>query len=242
MRVALLGTGTMGAGMARSLHRAGLDVAAWNRTRSKAEPLADDGIDGGRLGGRRRRRAPTSCSRCSSTLDARARDRRRADRRARPRRGLAAVARPSAPTASPASPSGSAHDPAARRAGARHASSRPRTASSSRSCPGPTELDRAGPARCSTRSAPRRSSPATSSGRPARSSCLQRLDRCRSPRRPRSRSRWPSASGVDPELFLRGHRRRRRRTAPTRSSRARRCWRATSRRRSGSTAGARTSA
>ncbi|MFN2562016.1 MAG: NAD(P)-dependent oxidoreductase [Jatrophihabitans sp.] len=44
MRVALLGTGTMGTGMARSMRRAGLDVTAWNRTRSKAEPLADDGI------------------------------------------------------------------------------------------------------------------------------------------------------------------------------------------------------
>lgn len=45
MRVALLGTGTMGAGMARSLKRAGLEVAAWNRTRSKAEPLTEDGVD-----------------------------------------------------------------------------------------------------------------------------------------------------------------------------------------------------
>lgn len=45
MRVALLGTGTMGAGMARSMRRAGLDVTAWNRTRKKAEPLADDGIE-----------------------------------------------------------------------------------------------------------------------------------------------------------------------------------------------------
>ncbi len=44
MRVALLGTGTMGAGMARSAQRAGHEVTAWNRTRSKAEPLADDGI------------------------------------------------------------------------------------------------------------------------------------------------------------------------------------------------------
>jgi 3-hydroxyisobutyrate dehydrogenase len=45
MKVALLGTGTMGAGMARSLHRAGFDVTAWNRTRKKAEPLAEDGIE-----------------------------------------------------------------------------------------------------------------------------------------------------------------------------------------------------
>src|SRR5579875_1745345 len=44
MRVAVLGTGTMGAGMARSMKRSGLDVVVWNRTRERAEPLADDGI------------------------------------------------------------------------------------------------------------------------------------------------------------------------------------------------------
>ena len=44
MKVAVIGTGTMGAGMARSLQREGHEVRAWNRTRSKAEPLADDGI------------------------------------------------------------------------------------------------------------------------------------------------------------------------------------------------------
>jgi 3-hydroxyisobutyrate dehydrogenase len=44
MKVALLGTGTMGAGMARSMKREGLDVTVWNRTRDKAAPLADDGI------------------------------------------------------------------------------------------------------------------------------------------------------------------------------------------------------
>ena len=43
MRVALLGTGTMGAGMARSLLRAGLEVAVWNRSADKAAPLAADG-------------------------------------------------------------------------------------------------------------------------------------------------------------------------------------------------------
>ena len=43
MRVAVLGTGVMGAGMVRSLRRAGLEVNAWNRTRDKAEPLAGDG-------------------------------------------------------------------------------------------------------------------------------------------------------------------------------------------------------
>jgi 3-hydroxyisobutyrate dehydrogenase len=45
VRVAILGTGTMGAGMARSMQRAGLDVSAWNRTADKARPLADDGIE-----------------------------------------------------------------------------------------------------------------------------------------------------------------------------------------------------
>ncbi|MDK0517915.1 NAD(P)-dependent oxidoreductase [Streptomyces sp. ML-6] len=41
--VAVLGTGTMGSGMARSLLGAGLDVRAWNRTHARAVPLADDG-------------------------------------------------------------------------------------------------------------------------------------------------------------------------------------------------------
>ncbi|MBZ4017971.1 NAD(P)-dependent oxidoreductase [Streptomyces purpurogeneiscleroticus] len=41
--VAVLGTGIMGAAMARNLARAGLDVRVWNRTRAKAEPLAADG-------------------------------------------------------------------------------------------------------------------------------------------------------------------------------------------------------
>jgi 3-hydroxyisobutyrate dehydrogenase len=39
MRVAVLGTGIMGAPMARNIGRAGHDVAAWNRTRAKAEGL-----------------------------------------------------------------------------------------------------------------------------------------------------------------------------------------------------------
>jgi 3-hydroxyisobutyrate dehydrogenase len=42
--VAVLGTGIMGAPMARNLAKAGFDVRAWNRTREKAEPLADDGV------------------------------------------------------------------------------------------------------------------------------------------------------------------------------------------------------
>jgi len=33
----------MGAAMARNLVSAGMEVRAWNRTREKAEPLADDG-------------------------------------------------------------------------------------------------------------------------------------------------------------------------------------------------------
>ncbi|MEU3226180.1 NAD(P)-dependent oxidoreductase [Streptomyces sp. NPDC006976] len=41
--VAVLGTGIMGAAMARSLLRAGLEVRAWNRTPAKAAPLASDG-------------------------------------------------------------------------------------------------------------------------------------------------------------------------------------------------------
>jgi 3-hydroxyisobutyrate dehydrogenase len=43
--VTVLGTGLMGAGMARSLARAGHQVTVWNRTPEKAHPLADqDGI------------------------------------------------------------------------------------------------------------------------------------------------------------------------------------------------------
>lgn len=42
-KVALLGTGIMGAAMARNLLGAGLEVRAWNRSMEKAEPLAEDG-------------------------------------------------------------------------------------------------------------------------------------------------------------------------------------------------------
>src|SRR3954447_22815301 len=42
--VAVLGTGTMGAPMARNLAKAGFGVHAWNRSRDKAEPLTDDGV------------------------------------------------------------------------------------------------------------------------------------------------------------------------------------------------------
>jgi 3-hydroxyisobutyrate dehydrogenase len=42
--VAVLGAGgTMGFAMARNIARAGLAVRAWNRSREKAQPLADDG-------------------------------------------------------------------------------------------------------------------------------------------------------------------------------------------------------
>lgn len=42
--VAVLGAGgTMGFAMARNLARAGFEVRAWNRTRDRAEPLAEDG-------------------------------------------------------------------------------------------------------------------------------------------------------------------------------------------------------
>lgn len=43
MRVAVLGTGKMGAGMARSLLRSGLEVSVWNRSPGRAAPLAADG-------------------------------------------------------------------------------------------------------------------------------------------------------------------------------------------------------
>jgi 3-hydroxyisobutyrate dehydrogenase len=41
--VAVLGTGIMGAAMARNLLGAGMEVRVWNRTREKAQPLAGDG-------------------------------------------------------------------------------------------------------------------------------------------------------------------------------------------------------
>src|SRR5437588_9418723 len=39
VKVALLGTGIMGSGMARSLVRAGHELTVWNRTREKAEVI-----------------------------------------------------------------------------------------------------------------------------------------------------------------------------------------------------------
>ncbi|HEY5835951.1 NAD(P)-dependent oxidoreductase [Streptomyces sp.] len=44
LTVAVLGTGIMGAGMARNLAAAGHAVRAWNRTIARAQPLADDGV------------------------------------------------------------------------------------------------------------------------------------------------------------------------------------------------------
>lgn len=43
MRVTVLGTGAMGAGMARSLLREGIEVAVWNRTAERSKPLSDAG-------------------------------------------------------------------------------------------------------------------------------------------------------------------------------------------------------
>jgi 3-hydroxyisobutyrate dehydrogenase len=43
--IAVLGTGVMGAPMARNLARAGHDVRAWNRSPEKAAALRDDGIE-----------------------------------------------------------------------------------------------------------------------------------------------------------------------------------------------------
>lgn len=45
VKVAVLGTGLMGAPMARNLLRGGFAVAAWNRTIAKAEALAVDGAE-----------------------------------------------------------------------------------------------------------------------------------------------------------------------------------------------------
>jgi 3-hydroxyisobutyrate dehydrogenase len=44
LRVGWIGTGRMGFALAERLSRAGVDVAAWNRTRAKAEPLTECGV------------------------------------------------------------------------------------------------------------------------------------------------------------------------------------------------------
>jgi len=43
-RVAVLGTGTMGAGMCRNIAAAGIPLTVWNRTRDRAEAVAGDGV------------------------------------------------------------------------------------------------------------------------------------------------------------------------------------------------------
>src|SRR5829696_8255083 len=45
MRVAVLGTGIMGAPMARNLRKAGHEVRVWNRSADKAQALAEDGTE-----------------------------------------------------------------------------------------------------------------------------------------------------------------------------------------------------
>ena len=45
LTVAVLGTGIMGSAMARNIAGAGHAARAWNRTISRAQPLADDGIE-----------------------------------------------------------------------------------------------------------------------------------------------------------------------------------------------------
>ena len=44
-KVAVLGTGIMGAAMARNLLSEGMEVRVWNRSREKAEPLKEDGAE-----------------------------------------------------------------------------------------------------------------------------------------------------------------------------------------------------
>lgn len=44
LTVSVLGTGIMGAAMARNLARAGHTVRAWNRSSDKARPLTEDGV------------------------------------------------------------------------------------------------------------------------------------------------------------------------------------------------------
>src|SRR4051794_35118497 len=44
MRVAVIGTGIMGAGIAHSLAREGHEVVVWNRTAARAEAIAGDGV------------------------------------------------------------------------------------------------------------------------------------------------------------------------------------------------------
>jgi 3-hydroxyisobutyrate dehydrogenase len=45
MRVAVLGTGTIGLPMARNIAAAGIEVSAWNRTSERTEPLREHGVE-----------------------------------------------------------------------------------------------------------------------------------------------------------------------------------------------------
>lgn len=45
MRVAVLGTGTIGLPMARNIAAAGIEVSAWNRTSERADPLREHGVE-----------------------------------------------------------------------------------------------------------------------------------------------------------------------------------------------------
>ena len=136
MRAAVLGTGIMGAAMARSLAREGHEVAVWNRTPERADAVATRGHPA--YGGvRRPSTEPTSSSRCSSTQQRAGRG-RRGGRRARHGRGLACSRARSDPTAwhaspppSPRPPAGSSTPPCSAPA------SRPRTAPVVLSGPGP---------------------------------------------------------------------------------------------------------
>ena len=59
--ITVLGAGsTMGLPMARNLARAGFEVRGWNRTRSKARPLEEDGVSCSTP----RRRQPTEPACC----------------------------------------------------------------------------------------------------------------------------------------------------------------------------------
>jgi 3-hydroxyisobutyrate dehydrogenase len=64
--VAVLGTGIMGAPIARNLAKAGLEVTAWNRSREKAERLARDGVRV-EVDAAGAARGADACSRCSPT-------------------------------------------------------------------------------------------------------------------------------------------------------------------------------
>jgi 3-hydroxyisobutyrate dehydrogenase-like beta-hydroxyacid dehydrogenase len=49
MKVAFLGLGNMGSGIANNILRAGFDLTVWNRTQEKMQPLMDKGATGAKL-------------------------------------------------------------------------------------------------------------------------------------------------------------------------------------------------